>query len=342
MNHINNNRLLTVLLFLFTTSLLAPSLLMAQETPATKEQVREKDFLSAIFKDDPAYVFAYFMGSGDGLHLMYSYDGLLWKTANDGQILLKPTVGKAKLMRDPSIVKDHKGVFHMVWTTGWTENNIGYASSTDLINWSEQRELPVMAHEPEVRNTWAPELYYHKASRTFYIFWASTIPGRFPVVGSAESDYNHRMYYTTTKDFKTFTPTKLFYDPGFNVIDAFIIKEKCQYYMFVKNETLEPVEKNIRVTSSRKLTKFPTTVSAPLTGKEWAEGPTVLKVGKYTYMYWDKYRNHRYGAIRCKSLKKGEWEDVSDMIRFPAGVRHGTAFKVKADIIHGLQSLTEE
>jgi len=59
-------------------------------------------------------------------------------------------------------------------------------------------------------------------------------------------------------------------------------------------------------------------------------------------MYWDKYRNHRYGAMRCKSLKKGEWEDVSDMIRFPAGVRHGTAFKVKADIIHGLQSLTEE
>src|SRR5574344_776254 len=143
MNHINNYRLLTVLLFLFTTGLLAPSLLMAQETPATKEQVREKDFLSTIFKDDPAYVFAYFMGSGDGLHLMYSYDGLLWKTANDGQILLKPTVGKAKLMRDPSIVKDHKGVFHMVWTTGWTENNIGYASSTDLINWSEQRELPV-------------------------------------------------------------------------------------------------------------------------------------------------------------------------------------------------------
>ena len=75
---------------------------------------KEKDFLSTIFKNDPAYLFCYFTGNGeDGLHLMYSYDGLIWKTLNNGNALLKPTVGKAKLMRDPSIVRDSKGVFHM-------------------------------------------------------------------------------------------------------------------------------------------------------------------------------------------------------------------------------------
>ena len=53
------------------------------------------------------------------------------------------------------------------------------------------------------------------------IFWASTIPGRFPqTAGSSEEKYNHRIYGTTTKDFVTFTPTTLFYDPGFSVIDA--------------------------------------------------------------------------------------------------------------------------
>lgn len=337
----SSKRLLTGLLCLLTMSLFAPEALVAQEA-ATQKQEREKDFLSTIFKDDPAYVFAYFMGSGDGLHLMYSYDGLLWKPLNNGNVLLKPEVGTAKLFRDPSIVKDHKGVYHMVWTTGWTENNIGYANSTDLIHWSEQRELPVMAHEPEVRNTWAPELYFHKATRTFYIFWSSTIPGRFPETGKSEIEYNHRMYYTTTKDFKTFTPTKLFYDPNFCVIDGFVIKEKGWYYLFVKNETLEPVEKNIRVTRSRRLTKFPAEVSEPLTGREWAEGPAVIKIGKFTYLYWDKYRNHRYGAMRCKSLKKGDWEDISDRIKFPPGVRHGTAVKVSAEILHGLQQLSEE
>jgi hypothetical protein len=31
------------------------------------------------------------------------------------------------------------------------------------------------------------------------------------------------MYYTTTRDFQTFTPTKLFLDPDFSVIDCQII-----------------------------------------------------------------------------------------------------------------------
>jgi beta-galactosidase len=299
--------------------------------------------LSVVFKDAPAYLFSYFTGNGeDGLHLMYSHDGLIWRTLNNGASFLKPTVGKGKLMRDPSIVQDAKGVFHMVWTSGWTENNIGYASSKDLINWSEQKELPVMAHEPDVRNTWAPELFYHKPSKTFYIIWASTIPGRFPQTTASESDYNHRLYYTTTKDFVKFSDTNLFYDPGFNVIDAFILKQKGSFYLFMKNETLEPVEKNIRMVASKNIRKFPTTVSESLTGKEWAEGPTAIKIGKYVYLYWDKYRNKQYGAVRCKDLKEPVWENVSDNLRFPAGVRHGTAFMVKESILYDLQSLNKE
>jgi hypothetical protein len=272
---------------------------------------------------------------------LYSYDGILWKNLNRGEIFLKPEVGTAKLMRDPSIVQAPDGVFHMVWTTGWTENNIGYASSTDLIHWSEQREIPVMAHEPEVRNTWAPELFYDKKSKQYYIIWASTIPGRFPAPGSSESDYNHRLYYTTTKDFERFSPTELFYDPEFNVIDAAILKHKGIYYMFLKNETLEPVEKNIRVVASKKLTAFPKTVSEPISGIEWAEGPTPLQIGKYTYVYWDKYRNQRYGAARCKDLKKGVWDDISKIISFPSGVRHGTAFEVEQEVLNNLLKMDE-
>jgi beta-galactosidase len=273
---------------------------------------------------------------------MYSHDGLLWQTLNNGEALLKPTVGEAKLMRDPSIVQDSKGTFHMVWTSGWTENNIGYASSKDLIHWSEQKKLPVMGHEPDVLNTWAPELYYKKSSKTFYIIWASTITGKFPETSKADQKYNHRLYYTTTKDFEKFSETKLFYNPGFNVIDAFILKQKGLYYMFLKDETEEPAEKNIRLVSSRKLTKFPNTVSDPISGREWAEGPTAIKIGKYTYVYWDKYRNKRYGAVRCKNLRKPEWEDVTNQLRIPAGVRHGTAFKVDDTILRGLQLLEKQ
>lgn len=301
---------------------------------------KEKDILSKLQKDAPAYLFSYFTGNGeDGLHLMYSLDGIIWRTLNNGNSLLKPTVGKSKLMRDPSVVQDASGTFHMVWTTGWNENCIGYASSKDLINWSEQKEIPVMSDEPTVKNTWAPEIYYDKFSRIFYIIWASTIPGRFPENGKTEDDNNHRLYYTTTHDFKTFSKTKLFYDPNFCVIDACILKNKGSYYMFLKNETKEPVEKNIRVVSSNKITSFPKEVSEPISGKKWAEGPTAVQIGKYTYVYWDNYMDKHFGGVRCKNLNKPQWEDISDIIRFPAGVRHGTAFKVKNSILIQLQSL---
>jgi hypothetical protein len=51
------------------------------------------------------------------------------------------------------------------------------------------------------------------------------------------------MYYVTTRDFKTFSQTRLFFDPGFNVIDATVIKSGKRYYMVFKDERQNPVQK---------------------------------------------------------------------------------------------------
>src|SRR3990172_13281350 len=82
-----------------------------------------------------------------------------------------------------------------------------------------------MEHEPTTVNVWAPELFYDEANKQFIICWASTIPGRFADNGEPH-DNNQRMYYTTTSDFKTFAPAKLFFDPGFSVIDGTIVKKR--------------------------------------------------------------------------------------------------------------------
>ncbi len=78
-------------------------------------------FLVACFPGytNTVYLFSYFNGNGDGLHLAYSTDGLKWEALNHDSVYLKPRVGKDKLMRDPSIVQDDQGIFHMVWTSGW-------------------------------------------------------------------------------------------------------------------------------------------------------------------------------------------------------------------------------
>lgn len=290
---------------------------------------------------ETAYLFSYFINdSRDGLHLAYSRDGLKWTALNNGNSYLAPAVGKDKLMRDPSICQAPDGTFHMVWTSSWTDRIIGYASSKDLINWSEQRAIPVMMHEPEAHNCWAPELFYDEPTQTYYIFWATTIPGRHKEVPTSESEkgLNHRIYYVTTKDFKEFSSTQMFFNPDFSVIDAAIVKDnKSQdLIMVVKNENSNPPEKNLRITRSRDITHgFPTEVSAPITGDYWAEGPAPLFVGDTLYVYFDKYRDHRYGAVR--SLDHGKtWEDISDQTFFPQGIRHGTAFAVDEAVLDKL------
>ena len=197
-----------------------------------------------------------------------------------------------------------------------------------------------MMHEPTAHNCWAPELFYDEPSQTYYIFWAPTIPGRHKEVATSESEkgLNHRMYYVTTKDFRTFSETKMFFNPDFSVIDAAIVKvpKSGELIMVVKNENSNPPEKNLRITRTRNIRDgFPVEVSAPITGDYWAEGPAPLYVGDALYVYFDKYRDHRYGAVR--SLDNGKtWEDVSDRVSFPKGTRHGTAFKVDASGVEAL------
>lgn len=289
---------------------------------------------------DSLYLFSYFVENGqDGLHFAYSTDGLTWKTLNEGNSFLMPEIGKDRLMRDPCIVQGADKRFHMVWTTGWWDKTIGYASSKDLICWSEQKAIPVMEHEVDAKNSWAPEVFYDEKFNRYLIFWATTIPNRHEGVASSKEErgLNHRIYYVTTSDFETFSDTKLFFNPTFNVIDASILEDKGQYYMFVKNENSQPTEKNIRVTkASNALGPYPIEVSSPITGDYWAEGPTSIRIGDYIYCYFDKYTSGKYGAVRSKDMEN--WEDVSDLLQFPKGARHGTVIKVSNEVLIKLLS----
>jgi hypothetical protein len=294
-----------------------------------------------------AYLFTYFTKNGeDGLHLAWSADGYTWEKLNDGKPYLAPTVGKAKLMRDPCIVRGPDGTYHMVWTSGWNENNIGYASTKDFVTWSASRELPVMAHEPTVLNTWAPEIVYDGQRQLFVLFWASTIPGRFAqTAGSSEEKYNHRMYGTTTKDFTTFTPTALFYDPGFSVIDATFLDTGAGRRLIVKDETRYPPKKYLQMTVAAGETSGPFPALAPpfTPAGVWVEGPTAIKIGDDYLVYFDAYTAKHYGAMRSRDL--ATWEDVTAKMRFPdegtpVRMRHGTVIAVPAALAAALRNQT--
>ncbi len=302
-------------------------------------------FASLAHATEPAtaYLFTYFTKNGeDGLHLAWSADGYKWEKLNGGKSYLPPTVGRSKLMRDPCVVRGPDGTFHMVWTSGWTENDIGYASTKDFITWTPEKEIPVMAHEPTVRNAWAPEIHYDDQRGEFIIFWASTIPEKFgETAGTSENGYNHRMYATTTKDFVAFTPTKLFYDPGFSVIDATFLHADGKHWLIVKDETRTPPKKFLQIAEAAGLQGPFGKLSAPFTPTGvWVEGPTALKIGGDYLVYFDAYQTKRYGAMRSRDLKT--WEDVTEKMSFPdegtpVRMRHGTVIAVPGEIVANLK-----
>lgn len=295
--------------------------------------------LSCSEKESEVYLFSFFKENGeDGLHLASSKDGLNWEALNNNKSFLKPKVGQDKLMRDPCIIIGGDNKFHMVWTVSWNERGIGYASSTNLIDWSEQKYIPVMHNEPNAVNCWAPELFYDETSELYLICWATTISGRFPETDDSNGNgRNHRMYYTTTKDFVDFSETKMLYDKGFNVIDATIQKEDDTYIMFLKNETKLPkVEKNIRIATSNTLTDNYSEASEPIS-PNWVEGPTAIKIDNRWIVYYDMYTEKKMGAVSSPDLK--QWNNISDKISFPEGTRHGTVFKVKESILTDIISL---
>jgi sucrose-6-phosphate hydrolase SacC (GH32 family) len=235
----------------------------------------KKVFLFTSFKE-PA--------SG-GLGLLYSADGYHWNRLDT--ILLKPNIGVSaqKIMRDPSIIQGPDGLFHLVFTTEWKGGNgFGYAHSKDLIHWSEQQYIPVMQSEKTVVNVWAPELFYDETKKQYIIVWASCIPNRFEK-GIEDENNNHRLYYTMTKDFISFTETKLFFDPKFSVIDATIVKRGNADYVLVLKDNTRP-ERNIKLAFATSAYGPYTNVSAPITN-HFSEGPSAIKIKNDWLIYFD-------------------------------------------------------
>lgn len=265
----------------------------------------------------------------EGLRFIYSYDGVRWDSIEG--VFLRPEVGMQKVMRDPSVVKGPDGTFHLVWTSSWRgDRGFGYASSKDLIHWTPQRFIHTGMEESTV-NTWAPELFYDDVKKQFLIVWASCVPGKFPDYQEDHKN-NHRLYYMTTKDFKSFSKAQLFYDPGFSAIDATLVKRGANDYVMVVKDNSRPM-RNIKVAFGKSPYGPWSQASEPFT-ESFTEGPSTAKVGDWWYIYYDSYRHKIYGAHRTKDFKT--FQDQTGSVSFPVGHKHGTVFMADEQLVQGL------
>jgi hypothetical protein len=263
------------------------------------------------------------------LRFLYSFDAYHW--TNIPGTFLEANVGVSKQFRDPSILRGPDGTFHLVWTAGWHGDlGFGYASSQDLVHWSGQKFIPVMTNQPTTVNVWAPELFYDEIGNHFLIVWASTIPGKFPDM-LEKRDNNHRLYFTTTRDFISFASAKIFFEPGYSVIDGFIVKAH-EGYALINKDNSRP-ELCLRVAFAKSPMGPWNDISQPFTQK-FTEGPCALKVGDDWLVYFDAYRAKLYGAVKTRDFKT--FTDITPEVSFPENHKHGTAIKVSQNILDGL------
>lgn len=268
--------------------------------------------------------------ANEGLRFIYSVDGLHWDSIPG--TWLKPEIGNERVMRDPSMTQTPDGVFHLVWTTSWKgDPGFGYSHSKDLIHWSKQQMIPVMKYEPTTVNVWAPEIFYDDEKSEFVVVWSSCVPNRFRR-GIEDEKNNHRLYYVTTKDFKSFSPTRLFYDPGFSSIDATIVKRAKNDFVLVFKDNTRP-NRNLKVAFAKTVTGPYSKASSTFT-ESFVEGPTVEKIENDYYIYFDEYRKFSFGAVKTNDFI--HFVNISKKISVPAGHKHGTIFRASASVIDNL------
>ncbi len=276
------------------------------------------DPLLFVYFKEPANMGVFFATSTDGYH---------WTPANSGKPWY-PVEHPGELMRDAFITRGPDREFHMVWTWGWRGQSIGYAHSPDLVHWSEQREIPLMAGTPGAGNTWAPEIYWDAAKSKWLIVWSSTVEGR---------QEGNRIYSTLiTPDFKTFSKPEIFFDPGYMAIDATILETGGKFYLVFKDERLEPLHKYVRIAEGATLEGPWRNIGEAIT-ESWSEGPSAVEVGGETIVYYDHYRDpKRYEAVRSSDLK--HWTPVTDQMTLPEHAKHGSFLKITAEELQRIES----
>lgn len=299
------------------------------------------------------YLFVSFTGEhlADGEQVYFALsegnDPLRWRELNGGEPVLRSSLG-TKGVRDPFVIRSPRGDrFFLIATDlrmygrdDWDQairngsRSIVVWESKDLVRWSEPRLVEVA---PEtVGNVWAPEAFYDPKRGEYVVFWASTV---YPADDPGHTTKSHnRMVYATTKDFRTFSEPKTWYDPGHSVIDSTVVAHNGTYHRFSQDDRgvggggSTPCGRYITQEKSSVLTDTSYTLVKECVGKDaivGGEGPLVFRSNTENrwYLFIDEYGGSGYQPFETTDLNSGDWRPVADA-QLPGKPRHGTVLPV--------------
>jgi hypothetical protein len=181
---------------------------VTQDLGAGADLAANSGFVMAYFKESPSG-----SGSNYGLHLAVSSDSLNWTPLNQNNPVVTPTQGTLGL-RDPFILRKQDGAFEIIATdlngTDFSLQNqfIHVWDSVDLRTFTGYRRVKLHSLPT---HSWAPEAFWD-ASRNQYA-----------IIYSANNGTRDVIMVNYTTDFIAITAAQVYFDPGFNVIDADVL-----------------------------------------------------------------------------------------------------------------------
>ncbi|WP_427180277.1 AbfB domain-containing protein [Paenibacillus sp. TC-CSREp1] len=223
----------------------------------------------------------------------------------------------SNLIRDPSIMKHTDGLYYVVYTTNWSGNTVGIASSPDKMNWTFVRNITLSTSTP-IAHTWAPEWFKDTNGSVNII--VSLSPGNYenfkPYVITASNSNLASTSWSAPTVLAGIAP---------NYIDTFVVKTGSTYHAFTKNETTKYIE----YATSNSLT-------GPYTFKgtgdwagwgSWVEGPALVQLDNGSWrMYFDGYADHKY-YYSDSANNFQSWTAKQEIVGLSGMVRHMTVLK---------------
>ena len=295
------------------------------------------------------YLFVHFREKatpdGEQVYFGLSRDGCHWEAVNGGAPVLWAFYGD-KGVRDFTIIRcEENGKFYIIATDlslaygmrnqyrhSWDEIGrngskcLALWESDDLTDWTEQR-LVRLGNE-DFGCLWAPDVICDREQGDYVLHWSSS---------HCANGYGPKgIYYSRTKDFRSFTEPKVLYrkdDSG--VIDSAIYEEDGRYYLFVKSEA-NPAKIILlaadHVTGPyERVESFDRSMETVESGLYEAPTAVRLEDGKWC-LFLDYYgvpgEGQGYVPFVAESLKSGEFVRADRAFSFPYGFKHGTILTI--------------
>lgn len=261
--------------------------------------------------------------------------------------------------RDSYLARGRNGGEYFMLTTDmcvatsgvWNNYGIDMLRSSDLIHWegdsfdfrkgksifsdptATTAEFPSDADYAEIDRVWAPQWIWDETANggqgAYLVYYSMTSSGVTPV--------HDRIYYSyADKDFKTLTQPRLFYDPGYSVIDADIVYNPYDglYRMCIKHEGAAASEAGVYILSSDRLTGGDWTETAHIAteGTEAVEGASLVRlIDEDVYnLYFMRYSGGTAYKV-CEMDHLATTSIPSENVAGTGSFQHGSVMHVNYD-----------